>query len=43
MREEILESLKEAVIKFDTEGAEKWAKKALEKGVNPTKTADALT
>lgn len=43
MNEEILENLKKAVTEFDAEGGEKWAKKAVEKGVDPIEAADALT
>lgn len=43
MNEEILENLKKAVTEFDAEGAEKWAKKAVEKGVDPIEAADSLT
>lgn len=43
MSEEILERLKKSVIEFDAEAAEKWAKEAVEKGVDPIQAADALT
>ncbi len=43
MSEEILERLKKSVIEFDAEAAEKWAKEAVEKGVDPVQAADALT
>ncbi|MFB0559738.1 MAG: B12-binding domain-containing protein [Candidatus Lokiarchaeia archaeon] len=43
MSEEILERLKKAVIEFDAEAAEKWAKEAVEKGVDPIQAANALT
>jgi corrinoid protein of di/trimethylamine methyltransferase len=43
LSEEILERLKKSVIEFDAEAAEKWAKEAVEKGVDPIQAADALT
>jgi len=41
--DEILESLKKAIIEYDTEAAASWAKKAVEEGIDPIKALDALT
>jgi corrinoid protein of di/trimethylamine methyltransferase len=43
MEEEILENLRVAVIERDREGAELWARKAVEEKVDPIKALDALT
>ena len=43
MQAEVLESLKSAVTDYDTEGAAKWARKAVEQGVDPIEALDALT
>lgn len=40
---EILENLRKAVIQYDSEGAAIWAKKAIEKGIDPMKALAALT
>jgi pyridoxal biosynthesis lyase PdxS len=40
---EALENLKRTVIEYDTEGAASWAKKIVEKKVDPIKALDALT
>jgi len=41
--DEILESLKKAIIEYDNEAAASWAKKAVEEGIDPIKALDALT
>jgi corrinoid protein of di/trimethylamine methyltransferase len=43
VEEEILENLRKAVIERDREGAELWARKAIEEKVDPVKALDALT
>ena len=43
MSNEILESLKKAVIEYNNEAATSWARKAVEEGVDPIKAVDALT
>jgi methylmalonyl-CoA mutase cobalamin-binding domain/chain len=43
MENEILENLSNSVKNYDREGAENWAKKAVEEGVDPVKAMDALT
>lgn len=40
---EILEGLKKAVIEYDSEKAEKLARKAVEEGIDPVKALDSLT
>ena len=40
---EILEGLKKAVIEYDTKGAAKWARKALEETTDPVEAVNALT
>jgi methanogenic corrinoid protein MtbC1 len=39
MPDETIGKLKKAVLEGDTEGAEQWAKKAIEKGVDPVRRA----
>jgi len=43
MEKEILENLGKTVKEYDREGAEKWAKKAVEENVDPVKALDALS
>ena len=43
MSNEILESLRKAVIEYNSEAATRWARKAVEEGVDPIKAVDALT
>lgn len=43
MEAEILETLKKAILEYDSEKAEHWAKKAVEEKVDPLKALDALT
>ena len=43
MSDEILKNLKKAVIEYDTEGATSWARKAVEKKIDPIKASDAMT
>lgn len=43
MSDEILKNLKKAVIEYDTEGATSWARKAVEKKIDPTKALDVMT
>ncbi len=40
---ETLEKLKEMVLQYDGEGAANWAKRAVEKGIEPTKAVDVMT
>jgi len=43
MEEEILTNLAKAVKEYDAAGAESWARKAMEGGIEPLKALDALT
>lgn len=43
MDNEVLLGLEEAVLQYDADGAEKWARKALDENVDPTMALDALT
>jgi len=43
MEQEVLTNLGKAVKEFDTAGAESWARKAMEGGIEPLKTLDVLT
>jgi methanogenic corrinoid protein MtbC1 len=43
MRDEILENLGNAVLEFNAQAAEKWAKKAVEENVDPIEALGALT
>jgi methanogenic corrinoid protein MtbC1 len=43
MEEEILTNLAKAVKEYDVSGAESWARKAMEGGIEPLKALDALT
>ncbi len=43
MEAEILENLKKAVLEYESEEAERWAKRAVEEQVDPLKALDALT
>lgn len=43
MKEEILANLARTVKEFDTAGAESWARKAMEGGIEPLEALDALT
>jgi len=43
MESVILESLGKAVQNYDTAGAARWARKAVENGIDPVKALDALT
>lgn len=43
MSNEILEKLKKAIIEYDTEGAARWAKKAVEEKMDPIKALDTIT
>ena len=43
MSSEILENLKRVVIEYDCEGAASWARKAVEKQIDPQEAIDALT
>ncbi len=40
---EVLENLKKAVIEYDDEAAARWARKAVEEGIDPIEALDALT
>ncbi len=40
---EALENLKKAVIEYDNEAAARWARKAVEEGIDPIEALDALT
>ena len=42
MEDEILENLRNSVINFDEEGAESWARKAIEEKVDPVKATEVL-
>lgn len=41
--DEILQNLKRTVLEYDSEGAASWAKKAVEKEIDPIEAIDALT
>jgi methanogenic corrinoid protein MtbC1 len=43
MEEEVLTNLAKAVKEYDVSGAESWARKAMEGGIEPLKALDALT
>ena len=43
MEAEILENLKKAVLEYESEQAERWARKAVQEQVDPLKALDALT
>lgn len=43
METEILENLRKSVREYDLEGAENWARKAVEENVDPVKAMYALT
>lgn len=43
MSEEILEGLKKSIIDYDSQGAAAWARKAVERTIDPVKALDAIT
>lgn len=43
MSEEILEGLKKSIIEYDAEGATSWARKAVQRGIDPIKALDVMT
>ena len=43
MDNEVLLGLEEAVLQYDADGAEKWARKAIDENVDPTEALNALT
>ncbi len=43
MSREVLEELRKAIMTYDCEGAEKWAREAVQRKVDPLKALDAMT
>ncbi len=41
--DEILENLEKAVLEYDNAGAENWARKAVEEGIDPVQALDVIT
>ena len=41
--DEILENLRKAILGYDNVGAESWARKAAQEGIDPVKTMDVIT
>ncbi len=43
MSDEVLKNLKKAIVKYDTEGATSWARKAVEEKIGSIKALDVMT
>jgi len=43
VKEEILESLKRAIVEYDIEGTAEWARRAVHEGIDPNEALDVLT